>query len=99
MAYFEAHIEQFELPVRYRSRVIAVEPFDAGYLVSTDEVKFESANVVIATGLHQQPKIPPFSANPPTSFQQISKSRDATASAVLVAGSAQSGCQIAQELY
>ncbi|MFO7623477.1 MAG: NAD(P)/FAD-dependent oxidoreductase [Anaerolineales bacterium] len=104
VTYFEAYIERFELPVRYGIRVTSVEPNEAGYRVSTDEGEFEAANVVIATGLHQQPKIPPFSANLPAEIHQLHSSeyRNPEAlptGAVLVVGSAQSGCQIAEELY
>ena len=104
VAYFEAYIERFELPVRYGIRVTSVEPIEAGYRVSTDEGEFEAANVVIATGLHQQPKIPPFSANLSAEIHQLQSNeyRNPEAlptGAVLVVGSAQSGCQIAEELY
>ena len=104
VTYFEAYIERFELPIRYGIRVTSVEPIEAGYLVSTDEGEFEAANVVIATGLHQQPKIPPFSTNLPAEIHQLHSSEYRNpealpAGAVLVVGSAQSGCQIAEELY
>ena len=104
VAYFEAYIERFEVPVRYGIRVTSIEPIEAGYLVCTDEGEFEAANVVIATGLHQQPKIPPFSTNLPAEIHQLHSSEYRNpealpAGAVLVVGSAQSGCQIAEELY
>jgi putative flavoprotein involved in K+ transport len=104
VAYFEAYIERFELPVRYGIRVTSVERIEAGYRVSTDEEEFEAANVVIATGVHQQPRIPPFSSNLPAEIHQLHSSeyRNPEAlppGAVLVVGSAQSGCQIAEELY
>jgi putative flavoprotein involved in K+ transport len=104
VTYFEAYIEKFELPIRYGIRVTSVKPIEAGYLVSTDEGEFEAANVVIATGLHQQPKTPPFSTNLPAEIHQLHSSEYRNpealpAGAVLVVGSAQSGCQIAEELY
>jgi putative flavoprotein involved in K+ transport len=59
--------------------------------------------VIIATGLFQKPKVPSFSAGFPPEVLQISASgyRRADAlppGAVLVIGSGQSGCQIAEEL-
>ncbi len=104
VAYFDAYIERFELPIRYGIQVMSVEPIDAGYLVSTDNGEFEAANVVIAAGLHQQPRIPAFSANLPAEIHQLHSSEYRNpealpAGAVLVVGSAQSGCQIAEELY
>ena len=104
VAYFDEYIERFDLPIRYGIRVTSVEPIEAGYLVSTDEAEFEAANVVIATGLYQQPRIPPFSTHLPSAIRQLHSNeyRNPEAlpdGAVLVVGSAQSGCQIAEELY
>jgi putative flavoprotein involved in K+ transport len=104
VAYLEEYIERFRLPIRYGVRVSSVEANGAGYLVHTDEATVEAANVVMATGLFQQPKILPFSANMPGEVQQLHSSeyRNPAAlppGAVLVVGSAQSGAQIAEELY
>ena len=104
VAYFEDYIERFRLPIRYGVRVSSVEPTGAGYLVHTDEATLEAANVVIATGLFQQPNIPAISANLPGEVQQLHSSEYRSpaalpAGAVLVVGSAQSGGQIAEELY
>ena len=104
VAYFEAYIERFVLPIRYGIQVTSVKAIEAGYLVSTDNGEFEAANVVIGTGLHQQPRIPAVSANLPVEIRQLHSSEYRNpealpAGAVLVVGSAQSGCQIAEELY
>lgn len=104
VAYFKEYIERFDLPIRYGIRVTSVEPFEAGYLVRTDEAEFEAANVVIATGMYQQPKIPPLSSNLSSDILQLHSSEyhnpeALPEGAVLVVGSAQSGCQIAEELY
>jgi len=104
VAYFEEYIERFELPVRYGVRVTSVEPIETGYLVRANEADFEAANVVVATGLFQQPKVPPFSTNLPSHIRQMHSSEYQNPGAlppgaVLVVGSAQSGCQIAEELY
>ncbi|MFC1921659.1 flavin-containing monooxygenase [Chloroflexota bacterium] len=104
IAYFEKYVEQFELPIRYGVRVTSVEPVEAGYLVRTDKGEFEAANVVLATGMYQQPRIPPMSANLSSEIRQLHSSEyhnpeALPAGAVLVVGSAQSGCQIAEELY
>jgi putative flavoprotein involved in K+ transport len=104
VGYFQEYIERFELPVRYGSRVTSVERNGAGYLVRTGETEYKASNVVIATGLHQQPKVPTFSADLPKEIHQLHSSeyrnpQAPPAGAVLVVGSAQSGCQIAEELY
>lgn len=102
--YFEEYIKRFELPVRYDVRVIAVEPIKTGYLVQTDKMDYEAANVVIATGLYQQPKIPFIGKNLSSDIRQLHSSEyknpeGLPEGSVLVVGSAQSGCQIAEELY
>jgi putative flavoprotein involved in K+ transport len=104
VAYLEGYVERFRLPIQYGVRVTSVEQNGAGYLVHTGEATVEASNVVIATGLFQQPKIPPFSANLPEEVQQLHSSQYRNpaalpAGAVLVVGSAQSGGQIAEELY
>ncbi len=106
VAFFEQYVERFAFPVRYGARVTSVEQKadGDGFLVKADEATFDAANVVMATGLFQQPKIPPFSADLPAGMMQLHSTeyRNPEAlppGAVLVVGSAQSGCQIAEELY
>jgi putative flavoprotein involved in K+ transport len=105
VAYLEKYAET--LPVRYSSRVTRVERDRrwGTYIIATEDSEtFVARNVVIATGLHQQPKIPAFSADFPADLLQIHSDayRNPHAlpqGAVLVVGSAQSGAQIAEELY
>jgi putative flavoprotein involved in K+ transport len=104
ISYFEDYIERFDLPIRYGVRVDSVGPIENGYRVTSNAGEFKAANVVIATGLHQQPKIPPFSSKLPEKILQLHSSQyrnpqDLHEGAVLVVGSAQSGSQIAEELY
>jgi putative flavoprotein involved in K+ transport len=104
IAYFEEYIERFELPVRYGMRVKAVKPIPSGYLVSCDDAEFEATHVVIAAGLNQEPRVPDISANLPAEIHQLHSGEywnegKLPAGAVLVVGSAQSGAQIAEELY
>jgi putative flavoprotein involved in K+ transport len=104
ISYFEAYIERFELPVRYGIQVTSIEPNETGYHIKTDKTDFEAENVVIATGMYQQPKVPAFSTNLASEIRQLHSSeyRNPEAlpdGAVLVVGSAQSGCQIGEELY
>ena len=104
IAYFEEYVERFELPVRYGVRVTAVEPIETGYLVSTDQAAFKAANVVIATGMFQHPKIPKLGTDLSSEIHQLHSSayhnpETLPSGAVLVVGSAQSGSQIAEELY
>jgi putative flavoprotein involved in K+ transport len=105
VAYFDRYVERFGLPVRYDSEVRSVEPLDrGGYRLETGERTFKARNVVIATGFFQRPKLPSFAAELSPEIGQLHSSqyRDPDLlppGAVLVVGSAQSGCQIAEELY
>jgi putative flavoprotein involved in K+ transport len=106
IAYFERYEAEFNLPVRHQVLVTAVdrEPDDHGYGVTTSAGAFRSANVVIGTGIYQQPKRPAVSAGFPAEITQLHSSEyhnpeELPPGGVLVVGSAQSGCQIAEELY
>ncbi len=102
--YFEDYITKFHLPIRFGITVKSVEYMGDSYLLRTSDGDFKATNVVIATGMHQKPKIPPFSKNLSGEINQIHSSQyknpeSLPQGAVLVVGSAQSGSQIAEELY
>jgi putative flavoprotein involved in K+ transport len=106
VTYFENYIANHRLPVGYGVRVTAVEPSDSGpgYRVETNETTYRARNVVMATGIYQRPNIPACSANLSPGIRQLHSSQyrnphSLPEGAVLVVGSGQSGCQIAEELY
>jgi putative flavoprotein involved in K+ transport len=105
VAYFDRYVEEFQLPVRYNIRVTAVAPQDGdGYRVTTPDQTIAADNVVIATGYEQHLRIPPAAANLSPAITQMHSShyrnpQSLPDGAVLVVGTAQSGCQIAEELY
>ena len=105
VTFFEQYVERFKLPVHYGVQVIAIEQESNchRYIVTTSKGVFQSVNVVIATGLFQKPKIPPFTAEFPAQLTQLHSSGYLNPDllpngGVLVIGSGQSGCQIAEEL-
>jgi putative flavoprotein involved in K+ transport len=104
--YFEEYVERFHLPVHYGIRVQSVTRSENSqtYVIETSVGTFEARNVVIATGLYQKPKLPAFSVTFPAQIKQIHSDeyrnpQSLPPGAVLVVGSAQSGAQIAEELY
>jgi putative flavoprotein involved in K+ transport len=106
VAYFEQYVEKFDLPVRYNTTVLEVAPLENenGYQVKTSGGMYQAKNVVVATGSFQKPKIPAFNANIPAGITQLHSGQyrnpnQLPEGAVLVVGSAQSGMQIAEELY
>lgn len=73
------------------------------YTVATSGGQIEARHVVIATGPFQRPLIPDFSRAAPSSIYQIDaihyrNPENLPTGAVLVVGSGNSGCQIADEL-
>ena len=104
--YFEKYIENFDLPVQYNTAVTEVTRLEPGegWLVQTNDKTFQSKNVVMATGQFQSPKMPPYSANISESILQIHSGqyrnlKQLPDGAILIVGSAQSGTQIAEEIY
>jgi putative flavoprotein involved in K+ transport len=114
VATFERYAAGNALPVSFGVDVTSVERLAGSryaahgggystYLVRTQEMEIEAQNVVMATGLFQHAKIPAFAAGLPSDVQQLSSEQYRNPAglppgAVLVVGSGQSGCQIAEEL-
>ncbi|NKB70014.1 MAG: SidA/IucD/PvdA family monooxygenase [Candidatus Latescibacteria bacterium] len=106
--FFERYVDRFQLPVRSRSTVTRMETDSEGRFVldletGTGPRRIEARHVVIATGPQRMPKIPDLSANIPSEIHQLHaaeyRNADALpAGSVLVVGSGQSGCQIAEDL-
>lgn len=106
VATFEHYAASNNLPVTYGVDVAAVAPLDdrPGYFVHTQYTVYEAVNVVIATGLYQRARIPAFAAGLPADVLQLPSEQyrnpaSLPPGAVLVVGSGQSGCQIAEELH
>jgi putative flavoprotein involved in K+ transport len=101
---FEDYVQRFDLPVQFGVDVTSVEPGERGYRVRANGDTLTAANVVVATGSYQAPKFPPYAAELPRSVLQLHSSRyrnpdQIQPGGVLVIGTGQSGCQIAEELY
>ncbi len=104
VARLEQYVARYRLPVQHGVQVTGVRLLDSGgFRVETDNGPYEAANVVMATGLFQRPRRPGFSADLSSDVLQLHtgdyrRSDALPPGAVLVVGSAQSGCQIAEEL-
>jgi putative flavoprotein involved in K+ transport len=106
VSYMDEFAATFDCNIRFNSKVTSIEKdAESGcFLVRTSANLFEAENVGIATGSYQKPKIPSFSKKINQEITQIHTSeyrnpKDLPRGAVLVVGSGQSGCQIAEELY
>ena len=102
---FEKYAEKNQLPIAFDTHVTSVQTVDDGsFLIHTQEKDYRARNVVAANGWYQVGKTPPFAGKIPSSILQLHSisyrnPQLLPPGAVLVAGSGQSGGQIAEELY
>jgi putative flavoprotein involved in K+ transport len=108
--YFQRYVEHFSLPVRTGVTVLSVEQSEdkEHFIVKTKtigqgEESVTSRSVVIASGVLQTPKFPATRSQLPHDIAQLHTAdyRSAAAlpaGAVVIVGSGQSGCQIAEDL-
>jgi len=105
VAYIEAYARQFNPPVREGVGVNRLgQQRDGTFTLATDNGDYTADQVVVATGGYHRPKIPAMAQRLPVSIQQIHSSEykhpdRLPPGEVLVVGSGQSGCQIAEDLH
>jgi cation diffusion facilitator CzcD-associated flavoprotein CzcO len=105
VAYLERYAARFEAPVREGVEVTALLPApDGGFLLETSVGEIAAQEVVLCTGAYQRPHRPAGAATLPSDLLQIGVAdyRNPTelpSGPVLVVGSGQSGCQLAEELH
>jgi putative flavoprotein involved in K+ transport len=102
--YMEAYAAGFEAPVREGVEVTSLECGAQGFLLQTSAGPLEADAVVLTTGAYQRPHRPPVATSLPPGLVQLDVEEyrapdDLPEGAVLVVGSGQSGCQIAEELH
>lgn len=100
---FQRYSDSNHLPILFNTDVLSISKLNDDFLVVTDGNRYHANNIVMATGLYQQPKIPAFTENLPKDLFQIPATKYRNPyllpqGAVLVIGSGQSGAQIAEEL-
>jgi putative flavoprotein involved in K+ transport len=103
--YLDEYASKYQMPIQFNTHVTGVEERQSGggYLVRTRQGDFEAQNVIIAAGFFQQPKLPELASAVPQEILQLHTSQyrnpqSLPEGAVLVVGTGQSGCQIAEEL-
>jgi putative flavoprotein involved in K+ transport len=105
VAYLERYTAGFDVPVREGVEVASLQPrMDGGFQLETSAGRLAAATVVLATGAYQRPHRPAGAATLPADLLQIDvedyrNPAELPAGPVLVVGSGQSGCQIAEELH
>ena len=105
VAYLERYAAGFEAPVREGIEVTALSSgADGGFLLETSAGEIMAGTVVLGTGAYQRPHRPAGAATLPEDLHQIDvedyrNPAELPSGPVLVVGSGQSGCQIAEELH
>ena len=103
--YLERYAAGFEAPVREGVEVTGLRSGpDGGFRLESSSGELAARTVVLSNGSYQRPHRPPGAATLPEGLLQIdledySSPADLPAGPVLVVGSGQSGCQIAEELH
>ena len=106
--YFERYAGKFELPVTESVTVTGVDTNGDGFRVTYEDAAgvvdtVTTANIVVASGMMQAPKIPRVRGRFPASLLHLHASdyrspESLPPGAVVVIGSGQSGCQISVDL-
>ena len=103
IAYLEGYAGSFKAPVRERVEATSLRRDGADLILESTGGAFRAANVVVATGAYQSPTPSPLAKAMPPHVRQFHTSEYRKPSQfpegpVLIIGSGQSGCQIAEEL-
>jgi putative flavoprotein involved in K+ transport len=105
VTYLENYAAAVEAPVRAGVGVRALKRTpDGGFIVETSADDLQAGSVVLATGAYQRPYVPEGASTLPADLMQIDLTGYRNPAAlpdgkVLVIGSGQSGCQLAEELH
>jgi putative flavoprotein involved in K+ transport len=100
--YLEAYATRFELPVRPGTAVEALTREGGRYVARAGDRRFESDNVVVATGVFQRPYTPDFARDLDPTITQLHSNDYRSLSQlqegpVLVVGASHSGSDVAHE--
>lgn len=104
LEFFERYVRSFDPPLHSHVRVNEVIPDGGRFELRTTAGTFTADKVVIATSNYHQPRIPGISQSIAPEVNQLHSSEYKNASslpdgAVMVVGTGQSGCQIAEDLH
>ena len=104
VAHLEGYAQSFSAPVKEGVAVSSIEPASDGFLLKTSEGEILARAVVVASGAYQKPHRPPGAASLPAGVLAIDAEGytapgDLPDGSVLVVGSGQTGCQIAEEVH
>ncbi len=102
--YVQAWADSFDAPLEASCRVSALEADNSGFLLSLPSGKLKARSVVVASGAYQKPHRPAGAESIPNDVVQLfaeeySNPEALPPGAVVVIGSGQTGCQLAEEIH
>ena len=102
--YIEDYARAFDPPIHEGVSVKKVQQIGSGYAITTSQGDYTADQVVVATGGYHHAKIPRMAERLPATVTQLHSSQyknpeSLPNGAVLVIGTGQSGCQIAEDLH
>jgi putative flavoprotein involved in K+ transport len=102
--HFQSYANSFDAPVEENCAVTKLEADDGGFLLTLASGKIKARSVVVATGAFQRPHRPASAESLPNDVVQLfaeeyTHPAALPPGAVLVVGSGQTGCQLAEEIH
>ncbi len=102
--YLESYFNKVRPPIRFNSPVRSLTKTEQGFEVRTSTHTYTATQVVLACGSYHKTNILPFSQSFPESILQIHSKdykdeKSLPEGEVMVVGTGQSGCQIAEDLH
>jgi putative flavoprotein involved in K+ transport len=102
--HFEGWAGAFDAPIRQGCNVTSLDPENGGFRLETGAGELRARRVVVASGGYQRAFMPPGTRDFPPGVTQLlaEEYRNPAAlppGAVLIVGSGQTGCQLAEELH
>jgi len=102
--YLNAFAEKVRAPVLEDTAVYKLSKSNERFVISSSEGEFSADQVVVSSGLYQEPIIPRMAERLPGRIQQIHSEQyknpaQLSGDVVMVVGSGQSGAQIAEDLH
>jgi putative flavoprotein involved in K+ transport len=104
LSYLTEYVESFNPPVLEGVTVLSLRQGNPGFQLTTSMGEYTADQVVVATGNYHIPKIPRAAERLPDTLLQIHSSdyknpQSLPDGSILVVGTGQSGCQIAEDLH
>ncbi|MGQ7843249.1 MSMEG_0569 family flavin-dependent oxidoreductase [Granulosicoccus sp. 3-233] len=104
IAYIEAYRAHFDPPLQEHTTVHKVSTHELGFEVLAGDKRYLATDVIVASGAYHQPRLPAVAERLPDHVLQLHSSTYRNAEQIpegdiLVVGSGQSGCQIAEDLH